>query len=216
MSTVSPVQGHISSVRTLATSMAFQTTNSLGSVEPYQVTNEADEPPNYLDRQLTHTKLLFSAGGRAQMKCWRIHSDCDNDAKIQHVPDDAACHAKQPGAAGLHARGATNNTDSCKRPGAAGLHSASCAINTSDSCKRTAARIGVWYESLGSHMLQWKGHRHCKPWKTEQYDSSPETRYMSLTAFNLFEVTATSHHTHLHIIAAACSDGYIRYQPLLC
>lgn len=65
------------------------------------------------------------------------------------------------------------------------------------------------YEQVGSHMLGYKGRKHRKPWKKHLYDISPETRYMDLTAFPISQVLPGVTGAH-HLIAAACSDGYVR------
>ena len=65
------------------------------------------------------------------------------------------------------------------------------------------------YKHLAGHMLQRKGRRHRKPWKKATYDSSTETRYMSVCAFSTREVDHELS-PRVHVLTAACSDGYIR------
>ena len=65
------------------------------------------------------------------------------------------------------------------------------------------------YEQVGSHMLGYKGRKRRKPWKKQLYDVISETRYMDLTAFSASQILPGLTGTY-YVIAAACSDGYVR------
>ena len=66
------------------------------------------------------------------------------------------------------------------------------------------------YALLGSHMLSYKGLKQRKPWKKADYDPSPETRFMALTAFPESSLLTPSGGNQNHFVAAACSDGFMR------
>ena len=66
------------------------------------------------------------------------------------------------------------------------------------------------YALLGSHMLSYKGLKQRKPWKKADYDPSPETRFMALTAFTASSLLTSGGGNENHFVAAACSDGFMR------
>ena len=68
-------------------------------------------------------------------------------------------------------------------------------------------------------MLGYKGRKKSKPWRVQTYDTSPETRFMDLTAFQSTELLSQSEADFLSeneaaksciVIGAACSDGFLR------
>ena len=79
-------------------------------------------------------------------------------------------------------------------------HGGSSEVTASATCR---------YKHLAGHMLSRKGRRHRKPWKKAMYDSSTETRYMSVCAFSTREVDPGLS-PRVHVLTAACSDGFIR------
>ena len=156
--------GHISSVRCLATS-----TSCLSAHNTHCATSQP-------------VQLIFSAGGRAQLKCWRIHAS----EKIRNL---AECSQK------------TQSKPFESNPA------------SDDETKSESSRTGsasVWHEHLFTYLLHHKGLKRAKPWKVAKYDSDPETRYMDLSALRLDELTEDTRHGHLHIVAAACSDPFVR------
>ncbi len=68
-------------------------------------------------------------------------------------------------------------------------------------------------------MLGYKGRKKSKPWRVQTYDTSPETRFMDLTAFQSTDFLTQSEADFLSgneavksciVIGAACSDGFLR------
>ncbi len=76
-------------------------------------------------------------------------------------------------------------------------------------------------------MLGYKGRKKSKPWRVQTCDTSPETRFMDLTAFQSTDLLLQSEADFLSqseadflsdseaakssiVIGAACSDGFLR------
>ena len=112
--------------------------------------------------------------------------------------DPAMCKTRTINGTGENCCLAKDNTQTCND--GTTQHSGSSEGTGGATCR---------YKHLAGHMLQRKGRRHRKPWKKATYDSSTETRYMSVCAFSTREVDP-SLSPGVHILTAACSDGYIR------
>ena len=144
---------------------------------PWQSQRPPTPPTAPPGHKCTHeSKLLFSGGGRAQLKAWRIHFEVEpsHENSCGHI-----CKPQQ------HLDGSDGASDPQDQ------------------------EWNIWSEHLGTHLLCAKGLKHCKPWKSHLYDASAETRYMALTTFCLVEFSAELPQ-ELHVIAAACSDGFVR------
>ena len=155
------IEGHISSVRTVAT--LYSANNIRESITNKSVANQS-KPDSF---------LLFSAGGRAQIKCWRLN---------------------------FHQSHHTNALDSLTLSSEDKMTGLSVEKHHSLNCT---------YELLTTHMLAYKGRKSRKPWKSADYDASPETRYMDLSVFRWSDCSVGSCH-QVCFVAAACSDGYVR------
>ncbi|XP_074641979.1 tRNA (34-2'-O)-methyltransferase regulator WDR6-like isoform X2 [Tubulanus polymorphus] len=129
LSVISGLQGHISSVKAISI-----------------LRSKLVEDSNAV--------LIFTGGGRAQMKCWRLRFDNDDSRGDNGRPRFVCQH-------------------------------------------------------LTSHMLCYKGLKRRKPWKTNEYDSSPETRYVAMTILSAAEINADRPRSE-YLVGAACSDGLVR------
>ena len=112
--------------------------------------------------------------------------------------DPAMCKTRTINLTGDDRRLAKEMTRTCSV--ATTRHGGSSEVSGGATCR---------YKHLAGHMLQRKGRRHRKPWKKATYDSSTETRYMSVCAFSTREVDPGLG-PGVHVLTAACSDGYIR------
>ena len=77
------------------------------------------------------------------------------------------------------------------------------------STNSTTKSPQCWSEYLTTHMLHHKGLKHSKPWQKATCNPSPETRYMQLCAFAARDVDS-EYPRGVHIVVAACSDGFVR------
>jgi hypothetical protein len=151
--------------------------------------------------------ILFSGGGRAQLKCWRLvlklynsvegrstssgaRQDCANELKV-----DLNLGGK-PKASDI-SQGDTDylreKVPSLNRPVDSNFPTVKCS-----------------HELLCTHMLQYKTKKASKPWKTFEYDPSLETRFMALSSFRATQMNQECD-DGIHFIAAACSDGFLRF-----
>ncbi|XP_041370652.1 WD repeat-containing protein 6-like isoform X2 [Gigantopelta aegis] len=70
---------------------------------------------------------------------------------------------------------------------------------------------GCLYEHLANCFLGDQRHsRGNKPWKVMFSKADPETRILDLTAFSADDIHR-GNHLGLHFVAAACSDGFVRF-----
>ncbi|XP_064630402.1 tRNA (34-2'-O)-methyltransferase regulator WDR6-like [Lineus longissimus] len=206
------LQGHLSNVRCLALSSPKTT----GNVSEF---------------------ILFSAGGRAQLKSWRLTlkiPDCverfrgGNGAKQDCVDEplrDLKLGRANSGAGEISLdktdvlQDAKAVCNSLNQMVDSDIQSITCSPDAqSDTCSPDvqsfmcildSQSITCSHELLSTHMLQYKSKKASKPWKKFEYDPSLETRFMALSCFCANEIHP-DYDDKIHFISAACSDGFLR------
>ncbi|OWF38296.1 WD repeat-containing protein 6-like [Mizuhopecten yessoensis] len=69
---------------------------------------------------------------------------------------------------------------------------------------------GVSHETLYNYMIDHWNNRNRKPWKGHNLKPNPETRFMDLAVVRVKDVWSLAP-PGVHILMAACSDGYVRF-----
>lgn len=68
---------------------------------------------------------------------------------------------------------------------------------------------GLSHETLCNYMMDSWNNKKRKPWKGHDLKPNPETRFMDLAAVRARDVWSSAP-PGVHIVMAACSDGYVR------
>ncbi|XP_013403103.1 WD repeat-containing protein 6 [Lingula anatina] len=166
MTVLKTLQGHLSSVRTLTSVRS-----------------------SHLAGNITQSRLLFSGGGRAQVKCWKIT-----------VSKRESCADCQLSSAVV----STVSGSNMPCPKCAKNKKVADFSQSADDCE-----VECSIELVFSHMLDEKGKRKRKSQINSCVSSNPETRFMSLTAFRAGDI-CSDFQEDVVFIAAACSDGLVR------
>lgn len=164
-------------------------------------------------------KLIFSGGGRAQLRVWRVtvqfskhlgYDDCLSDSLKQtclpsNYPKKANVSKSKESSKSVNekqylATMRSSIMDVCE----------SCTIpdnnNPTNECNFSC-------ECLGGLQLSQLTRKHWKPWRQPLNNSDPETRIVDLSV-----ISPESRHqplSTLYILSAACSDGVFRYIIIL-
>ncbi|XP_078668527.1 tRNA (34-2'-O)-methyltransferase regulator WDR6-like [Branchiostoma floridae x Branchiostoma belcheri] len=208
------IQDHISSVRCLAVCPQYATSGS----------SQCASSP----------KLLFSGGGRAQLKCYRVSvsSRCGsgggrnrkqrskkdtctaqnmetNTQQIRHLPK-----VDVPVKEGQGCTSVDRLSDTSASKFDPGNNRRVQEESTDDHCdttdtEPTTSDVECHIEYLTSHNLVERRKRRKKSGAAQlEEEEEVEMRYMALTAWQGRQ--GETHAAHLYFVAAACSDGFLR------
>ena len=205
---IATLKGHLSSVRTLSLSgkqnlrLTYDTTKTTKVTVNREVTDYSvsDEDASFRDGSTLSKPnakadkadcacVLFSAGGRAEIKAWKIHRTTQ-----EHSTSALATQKENE----------TTQQESCDTTSNSGN-----PRSHSSTIKQPTTESKIWHEFLATHSLSGKFRVKYKPWKHKKWDPDPESRYMDLASFQMCSVIARAPR-HLHCVVAACSDGFVR------
>ncbi|XP_052770439.1 WD repeat-containing protein 6-like [Mya arenaria] len=130
-------------------------------------------------------KLIFSAGGRAQLQIWRT------DVKFNQDFDTCSSNT--------FTKEGANSSE-----GRQFFQDADTAFNKETHSDEMVSSPNFYHESLCGLQLSQIGKRVKKPWRFPVENSDPETRILDLT------VIQQESSPSLFLIGAACSDGIVR------
>lgn len=213
--------GHISTVRCLYVCSSSQTTK--------QAPAEQSENPNI------HRKLIFSGGGRAQLKVWGIEVKFSNEDNGKQKMVDfnkgertnyKECDKNSSGTESIEI-GTNEQFRMCKNKHASSIVSHIHSDVISFKCKNTSRnndselfdacdkglqskdKYEIDYVCLAGLQLS-EGNRKCKkPWRQPFNNSDPETRILDLSVVTPNELGQIESGS-LYFVSAACSDGFLR------
>ncbi|XP_066278123.1 tRNA (34-2'-O)-methyltransferase regulator WDR6-like isoform X2 [Branchiostoma lanceolatum] len=210
------IQDHISSVRCL-------------TVCPQLATSGSSQCASSL-------KLLFSGGGRAQLKCYRVSvsSHCDSGGvhkgkscsekdtcthqnmenitqQVRHLPkvDVSVKETKEP--QGYRSVDIPSDTSGSGNNGTLQEESTGhCDVpDTEATTSHIPPAVECHIEYLACHNLVERRRRKKKSGAAQlEEEEEVEMRYMALTSWQGRQVDP--HSAHLFFVAAACSDGFLR------
>lgn len=171
------LKGHISSVRTMAVS-----------------------EQRLFASDKKQTFVMFSAGGRAQIKVWKIMVSTETNEKELGASDSKASSGNL-----------MPSIDTNLMPEDYKDLKNKCVHEKEEtkSCVKGPCHIESNYELLASHMLRDPLNRKSKSWQRRVENMSPETRFMDLTAFH-GRLVDSSLPSSVHFVGAACSDAVVR------
>ncbi|XP_064601080.1 tRNA (34-2'-O)-methyltransferase regulator WDR6-like [Liolophura sinensis] len=189
LSVLRNLKGHISSVRTMAVSES-----------------------RLHDCDTKRTFIMFSAGGRAQMKAWKIVVSMKTNEKELGGGDNRAPVSSASMMLSADTSLKPENRREEKRQTTSEDLQNKCVIRKEEtkSCFKDVCHVESNYELLASHMLHDRVKRRSKSWQRKLENTSPETRYMDLTAFH-GHLVDTSLPSSIHFVGAACSDAVVRF-----
>ncbi|KAL5020348.1 hypothetical protein ScPMuIL_003240 [Solemya velum] len=206
------LQGHISSIRTLATCRYTQTDD------------------------IVHKVIMFSGGGRAQILAWKLTLKCPTRQKNFNSSDNSCtwksrnCETYTEEANELNGASCAS-IDKCKQTHET-LSVTTIGCQNVNMCSKSSGQTGsisvhesvktfstrsdydvnkiCLAENLGRYMLCQKHKRKkYKPWKENHGHSDPETRIMDLSAFPASDISKSCP-DGICFLLAACSDGFLR------
>lgn len=149
-------------------------------------------------------KLIFSGGGRAQLKIWRTDvrfpntSGCRDKTNCEDVftiDKSVINHYEKDSKLGQDNKDKVTESE-CKSTNETN-------INYYNSDNFGDGKFMCEYVA-GLQLSELSGRKVKKPWKYPVENSDPETRILDLTVITLLRSRS------LYLIAAACSDGHIR------
>ncbi|CAH1258397.1 WDR6 [Branchiostoma lanceolatum] len=215
------IQDHISSVRCLTVCPQLNTSGS----------SQCASSP----------KLLFSGGGRAQLKCYRVSvsSHCDSGGvhkgkpcsekhtcthqnmenitpQDRHLPevDVSVKETKEP--QGYRSVDSPSDTSGSGNNGTLQEKSTGHCCDVPDTEATTShvtPAVECHIEYLACHNLVERRRRKKKSGAAQLEEEEVEMRYMALTSWQGRQVNP--HSAHLFFVAAACSDGFLRLKTIL-
>lgn len=200
--------GHISTVRCLFVCCSSQT----------QVPAAENENPT------SYRKLIFSGGGRAQLKVWCVEARFSESGKVQssekntqdtNVQGSGAEYVSQKNFIEVNEQHCQKKE--CVKSAQCQVHSEQTDHNCDTICYNTSKKnlvpcdnkCSLSYVCLAGLHLSNINRKCRKPWRQPVDNSDPETRILDLSVVTPEELGHTGSRS-MYFISSACSDGFLR------